>query len=136
MALRRTVVSWVAVMLGAASWASAHSVSVDTGAYRGEWYAAGQWRTGPAVLELATGRHGMSAGEQGGFYVDVAADGQVTLGPVDGQTTPQPTCVVGGLRAIRFDTRDVRVESGLYAGQWIVARVHGWGEGPATLPLV
>ena len=90
-------------------------VTVDVGTYTGEWAVLGVLRNGNAVVTLPIGTTELKVAGLGAFNVVVAADGTVSV--------PNGISAVGGYGTLRFNTVDVTIDPGSFAGAWAVDRV-------------
>lgn len=111
--------------------ASAHEVTVDPGAYDGQWrYGSSARFTGSQIIDLPDGDHLVTVGSLGSFVVNVDAAGAVSV--------YNGTSAVGGAGTLVFNTVDVAVDPGAFDGLWHVSRGEpsNYVQGVATATLV
>ena len=109
--------------------ASAHIVSVNPGAYAGQWYhPTTGYVSGPQVLDLAAGTHNIVVGE-GTFAVSVDGAGNVSV--LNGISA------LGGPGSLTFNVVHVTVDPADFDGYWLVSRGDpgSWTTGVATAAL-
>jgi hypothetical protein len=100
----------LAAIFGPASFAHAHVVSFDPGAYTGSFVVAGASRHGPVAVDLAPGVHYIGWG--GVAYVVVEPDGSVSLPAACAERASASGSTVTLHSAV------IALDAGAYQGQW------------------
>ena len=106
-------------------------LSVTPAAFGGQWAFSRvtEFVPGPGTVIVVPGvTYMVLAGTFGGFFIDVAGDGTVTV--------QNGVSAVGGLGVLTFNTMSILVNPGLYTARWHISRVTNFVFGSATVLLV
>lgn len=114
----------------AASRAGAVPIAVDPGSFAGGWGVEGVQAAAPGArtVELAPGSHRVTVAALGGFQIEVAADGTVTVANGVSGT--------GGAGLLSFANAPVSVDPGAFDGTWSVVGVATPRSGRADVVVV
>jgi hypothetical protein len=125
----RTALAFLAVAFTGTA-AAATQINVNPAAYAGKWSivgATGQL-SGAQTVSVEPGVHRVGIGIQGGFYIDVATGGAVTVrNGVSG---------VGGTGSLDFSNTAIAVEPLEFSGHWAISGVADWAPGPRQIVVV
>jgi hypothetical protein len=114
-------------LIGSAAVTFAHTIGVDPGPYQGFWSAGGHSGSGPATIELPSGRSFVRVGAPGGFYINIRDDGTVIV--------ENGVSAIGGIRTLTFNIAPIMIDPSDYPGSWYIEHVFA-SKGQQTVSLV